>query len=134
MARAKFPDAIAMRRLKYDPSATAEDRDRTAGALRAEGRRAEAILLYERHPDHPSLAEDLRWAVEQGAAFHVFLLQRMGLAVPEASIRACGEAAERHGRWYDAHRCWNALGDEAAIARVAEHLPGYRPAVPANKV
>jgi hypothetical protein len=134
MARTKFPDALAMRRLKYAPEVPEAERDRTAEALRAEGRRAEAILLYERHADHPSLREDLRWAVAEGAAFHVFLLKRMGLEVSDATIRACGEAAESRGRWYDAHRCWNALKDEAALARAAEHLPGYRPAVPANKV
>jgi hypothetical protein len=133
MARSTFPDALGMRRLKYGTDVAATERDRIAEALRAEGRRAEAILLYERHADHPSLAGDLRWAVEQGAAFHLFLLRRMGIGVADEQFRACAAAAEAQGRWYDAHRCWTHLKDEAALARVAEKLPGYRPAVPANK-
>ena len=133
MARTQVPDALAMRRLKYATDVPPAERDRTAEGLRAAGRRAEAILLYERHTDHPSLRDDLRWAIQEGAAFHVFLLKRLGLDVPDESLRACAEAAEARARWYDAHRCWNALKDEAGLARVSERLPGYKPAVPANK-
>ncbi|HVG93695.1 MAG TPA: hypothetical protein VND21_04555 [Planctomycetota bacterium] len=134
MARPEVPDALAMRRLKYGVDVPPAERDRAAEKLRTLGRRAEAILLYERHADHPSIRDDLTWAVKEGAAFHVFLLKRMGLEVTDASLRSCAEAAEAHSRWYDAHRCWNALKDEAGLARVAERLPGYKPAVPANKV
>src|SRR5262245_6933167 len=74
MAPTTIPDALGMRRLKYGGDVSAQERDRTAAALRSQGRRAEAILLYERHPEHPSLRDDLAWAIGEGAAFHVFLL------------------------------------------------------------
>jgi hypothetical protein len=130
----KFPDALAMRRLKYETPAASAERDRVAEALRAAGRRAEAMLLYERVPDHPSLREDARWAVQEGAAFHLFALRRIGVAVSDDDLRACAGVAEARERWYDAWRCWTALQDEAALERVRCHLPGFAPAVPANKV
>jgi hypothetical protein len=122
VAKRKIPSALDMRHLKYGGAPEAE-RDRTAEALRAEGRRAEAILLFEDRPDHPFLDEEARWAVAEGVAFHLLSLRRMGRAVADEEIRACAEAAESRGRWLDARSCWVELGDEAALARIAEHLP-----------
>jgi hypothetical protein len=125
MAKPTFPTALDMRALKYGKDIPAADKDRWAKALRDAGRRAEAILLYDGRTDSPALKEDLDWAVREGAAFYLFSLQRMGLAVEADRFRACAEAAEAKERWYDARRCWEALKDEAGLARIAPHLPGY---------
>lgn len=133
MARKPFPHALEMRRMKYDPSVPPEARDRLAEELRAVGRRAEAILLHEGRPDSPVLTQDLQWAISEGASFYVTSLRRTGVPVSDEQIRACAEAAERKERWFDAHRCYGLLKDAAALERVATHLPGYKPAIPANK-
>jgi hypothetical protein len=130
MARSSFPAALEMRRLKYEKDVPEADKDRWAKALREAGRRAEAVLLYEGRAGTPVLEEDLAWAVKEGAAYYLFSLQRMGLAVAPERFRACAEAAEAKERWYDARRCYEALKDEAALARVAPHLPGYVPPPP----
>ena len=127
------PDALEMRVIKYEAVTTVEQRDRTAELLRSLGRRSEAILLYDGRADHPALAEDLRWAIEAGASFTLFSLKRMGVPVTDDHVRACAVAAEAKERWYDAHRCYEALADDAALSRVRERVPGYKVAVPENK-
>jgi hypothetical protein len=133
MARSLIPDALGMRRLKYDPSVTDAERDATAAALRKAGRIPEAIFLYEGRPSHPSLAEDLRASVKAGASFTLKALERIGVTVGADAWRACASAAEDKGRWYDALRCYEILKDEPALARVREKLPGFKIAVPDNK-
>jgi hypothetical protein len=124
---ARIPNALEMKALKYGDRPAAE-RDQVALLLRAEGRRSEAILLFDGRPDHPFLAEERTWAIGEGAAFHLLSLRRMGLAVSEADLRACAAAAEGRGRWLDARQCWVAVGDLAPVRRIAEHLPtGLRP-------
>ncbi len=122
MARTPIPNALQMRDVKYGEASEAE-RDRLAGALRAQGRRAEALLLYERQPNHPSLREEADWAAGQGAGFHLLAVQRGGREIPEAQFRACAAAAEQRGRWMEARLCYEAVGDSAELARIAEHLP-----------
>lgn len=127
MADHRIPDALEMKALKYGDRPEAE-RDRVATALAAAGRHAEAILLYEGRGDHPFLLEEKRWAVEEGASFHLVALRRLGTPVSDEDLRVCGQAAERRGRWMDAHRCWTLLEDAEGLARVAPHLPeGMRP-------
>jgi hypothetical protein len=133
MARKAVPDALEMTRLKYGEDATDEDRDRVAQALREQGRRTEAILLYDGRPDHPALAEDLKWAIREGAAFTLFQVRRMGVAVTDQQRRDCAEAAERKGRFYDAYRLYEVLADAAALERVRQSIPEFRIAVPDNK-
>ena len=134
MKRSPIPDALEMTRLKYDRRSDVAERDRVAAALRAEGRFAEASLLYDGRSDHPSLVADLDRAVREGAAFHVFSLRRAGVPVTNEHLRACAVAAEANGRWFDAHRCYTALADAEALARIAANLPSYKTTVPANKV
>lgn len=122
MAKSRIPNAIAMRSLKYG-SASREEREAAAEALRAAGRRPEAILLFEGDGTHPFLVEERDWAAAEGAGFHLLSILRMGAPVEESHLRACAEAAEARGRWMDARSCWLELGDEAAVARIAEHLP-----------
>jgi hypothetical protein len=128
MARSQIPNALAMRALKFgttDPSEVLE----VAETLRAAGRRAEAILLFERWPEHEFLRGERDWAAGEGQGFHLVSLRRMGCAVDEGHLRSCAEAAEARGRWMDARRCWLELRDEAAVLRIAEHLPpSLRPA------
>jgi len=133
MARPLIPDALGMRRLKYDPLATDAERDATATALRKVGRIPEAIFLYEGRPQHPSLKEDLRAGQKAGASFTLKALERIGFTVDADAWRACASAAEDHGRWYDALRCYEVLKDDASLARVREKLPGFKVAVPENK-
>jgi hypothetical protein len=128
-----IPDALAMKRIKYDPAVPDAERDRWAAVLRAAGRRSEAILLYEGRGDHPSLRQDVDWAVENGASFTLGALRRMGVEISDDKLRACAQSAEAKGRWYDAHRCYDRLGDAEALARVKERLPGFSLAVPDNK-
>src|SRR5690349_20303830 len=109
MARRSIPDALEMKRVKYAPDTSPEGKDRVAAALRAAGRRSEALLLYEGRPDHPSLQEDLAWAVAEGASFTLSSLKRMGVAITDEQLRACAEHAEAKGRWYDAFRCYERL-------------------------
>lgn len=134
MARSPLPNALDMRRLKFGTGSTDAERDRVAAALRAEGRLEEAVLLYESRPTHPDVKQDLATAVREGRAFILFLLRRMGAEVTDADLRACATAAEGVGRWLDAHRCYTALADAEALARIAPNLPGFKIAVPANKV
>jgi hypothetical protein len=125
MPQPPFPHALEMRRLKYGPDVPVAEKERWATALRAAGRRAEAVLLYEGRTDAAALTDDLDWAVREGAAYYLFSLQRMGLSVAPERFRACAEAAEKKERWHDARRCWQALGDQAGLDRVAPHLPGF---------
>ncbi len=127
MAKSKFPSAIDMQKLKYG-GALPEERDQMAARLREAGRRAEAILLFEGRGEEPFLREEAAWAIAEGNAFHLISIRDLGCPVADEELRACAEAAERRGRWMDARRCWQALGDEAALRRIAEHLPaGLRP-------
>lgn len=134
MPRTTFPNALDMRRLKFGSTGTDEERDRVAAALRAEGRLEEAVLLYESRPTHPAVLKDLETATAEGRAFLLFLLRRMGAPVSDEHLRACATAAEGAGRWLDAHRCYTALADADALAHIAPNLPGFKIAVPANKV
>jgi hypothetical protein len=133
MAKPTIPDALEMTRLKYGSDVTPGDRDRVAQALRRAGRRLEAILLYEGRSDHPDLQEDLRWSVSEGASFTLFALRRLGVPITDEHRRACAEAAERKGRWYDAHRLYEVLKDEVSLERVRAQIPTFKVAVPANK-
>jgi len=122
MAKTRIPNALAMRELKYG-EATEAARDAVAETLRAEGRRAEAVLLFEGRPDHPFLREEALWAVSQGDGYHLLALQRLGREISEPEFRDCAAAAREHGRWLDARHCFLALGDEAALREIAEQLP-----------
>ena len=119
---ARIPDALEMRTYKYG-SRSPEDRDRVAEALRAGGRRSEAILLFERRTDAPFLEEERSWAVGDGRVFHLLALRRLGKTIPDDDLREASRAAERAGRWLEARLGWDAVGDEGEIARIAEHLP-----------
>ena len=134
MARSTLPNALEMRRLKFVRDADPAEIDRVAAALRAAGRLEEAVLMYENRPTHADVAQDRDTAVREGRAFILFLLRRMGSDVRDEHLRACAVAAEAAGRWLDAHRCYTALADADALARIAPNLPGFKIAVPANKV
>lgn len=130
MARSTLPHALQMRILKYGEAQDAE-RDQVAEALRAAGRRPEALLLYESRPEHPFLGEEAAWARDRGNGFHLLAVRRMGHPVADADLRACAAAAEQKGRWLDARLLHVALADDEALARIAEHLPeALRPAPP----
>lgn len=122
MAKRAIPHALDMRTLKYG---TATDAQRAAAvkALRATDRRAELLLLFERHPDEKVFAEEAAWAVAEGQAFHLLSVQRLGGAVSEEQLRACADAALSQGRALDARNCYLAIGDEAAIRAIADQLP-----------
>ena len=122
MARGKIPTALSMRELKYGASPEAE-RDAVAERLRGEGRRSEAVLLFEGRPDHPFLAEEATWAVSEGNAFHLMSLQRIGREIPAEAFQDCARNAVDRGRWMDARHCYLELDDEAALRAIAEHLP-----------
>src|SRR5262245_42083144 len=109
MARRDIPDALQMRHLKSYPDVAHATRDAMARRLRAEGRVAEAILLYDGRPDHPDLLADLAESVKEGRAFQVLALRRAGTPVTDDQVRACAAAAEAKGRWLDAHRCYTVL-------------------------
>jgi hypothetical protein len=130
MAKPKIPAALQMQRLKYADAPEAE-RDAVAELLRAEGRRSEAILLFEGRGDHRFLQEERDWATREGDAFLLLSIRRLGCPVDADQLRACAQAAEQRGRWMDARNAWLAAGDDEAVARVAEHLPpSLRPAAP----
>ena len=122
MARSKTLNALEMRELKYGETTEAE-KDKKAEELRSAGRRAEAILLFEGRGEHSFLAEEESWAVSEGNGFHLISLVRLGRSVAPERMRACAAAAESRGRWLDARLCYVELGDEAAIRKIAEHLP-----------
>lgn len=122
MARNEIPDALKMRELKYGEGGDAT-RDEVASRLLAQGRRSEAILLYEGRGGHPFLAAERDWAVSAGDAFHLVSVRRLGCPVGPEHLRACAEAAEARGRWMDARNAWMQLGEGAAVARIAPHLP-----------
>lgn len=130
MARSTIPDALQMKALKYGSRPDAE-KDRVAEALRAAGRRSEALLLFQGRGDHPFLREEKAWAVEHGVSFHLSSLERLGVPVTDDDYRVCGQAAEHAGRWLDARRCWERLEDDEGLRRVAPHVPeGLRPQAP----
>ena len=133
MARSRIPDALEMKRLKYAADVPLADRDRVAESLRSAGRRSEALLLYDGRADHPALREDVAWAISEGSSFTLASLRRMGVAISDADLRACAGNAEAKGRWFDAYRCYERLVDEASLARVREHLPNFKVAIPENK-
>jgi hypothetical protein len=119
-----------MRDLKYGSASDAAVRA-VAEALREAGRRAEALLLFERRSDPGFLAEERDWALREGNAFHLLSVRRLGGPVEDEHLRRCATAAEQRGRWMDARNCWLALGEETDLARIAEHLPAaLRPPEP----
>jgi hypothetical protein len=122
MARTKIPTALAMRELKYGDHSEAE-RDAIMAQLLAEDRRAEAILFFEGRPEHPGLRQEVQWAVQEGNAFHLLSVQRIGREVTPGEFEDCARAATERGRWMDARLCYLALGDEDALGAIAEHLP-----------
>jgi hypothetical protein len=122
MARPSVPDALVMRELKYGTATTAE-KDRVAALLRAAGRRTEALLLYEGRADHPALRLERDHAITHGMVFPLQTLQRLGTEVTPEHFKACAAAAEQNGRWLDARICYLLLKDEAAVRRIAAHLP-----------
>jgi len=128
MARSKTPNALQMRELKYGEHSD-EERERVARDLFAQGRRDEALLLFDNRPDHPLLRDEVRWAIEQGNVFHLQAVSRAGREVTAEELRACAQSAEAHGRWMDARNAYLQLEDEGAIRAMAEHLPeSLRPA------
>jgi|GEM_PF-2827641 len=134
MPNTSLPNALEMRRLKFTNAGDEAEKDRVAATLRAAGRLEEAVLLYEGRPSHPDVPGDRDTAVREGRAFLLFLLRRMGAVVEDAHFRACAAAAEAAGRWLDAHRCYTTLSDADGLARIAPNLPGFKIAVPANKI
>ncbi len=122
MARSKIPNALQMQHLKYGEVSDAQ-RDAVAKDLRAAGRRAEAVLLFEGRGDHAFLREEALWAVAEGNGFHLLSVLRLGREVSPEEFRACAKAAEAAGRWLDARTCYLEIGDEDAIRAIAEHLP-----------
>ncbi len=118
----RIPNALEMRALKYGDRSEAE-RDAVAEALMAQGRRSEAILLYEGRPDHPFLEEERRQAVAEGRVFHLLSLRRLRKEIPPGDLRAAAGHAEAAGRWLEARLAWQALDEEDEIRRIAEHLP-----------
>lgn len=131
MADPSLPHALAMRELKYG-AASAADKDRVAQLLVSLGRHSQALLLYEGRPDAAERAGLRDQAVTAGAAFRLVSIKRQGGSVAAADLVACAQAAERAGRYLDARTCYVALGDQAALERIAEHLPpSLRPPPPA---
>jgi hypothetical protein len=122
MAARRIPDALAMRETKYGDKPAAE-KDRVAQDLAAQGRHAEAILLFDGRGDHPFLAGQRKRAASDGDAFTLLSLRRMGTPVSDDDLRACAAAAEKAGRWLDARQCHVALKDEASLVRISPNLP-----------
>lgn len=122
VAKVKIPNALRMRELKYGDASDAEC-EALALALRAAGRRPEAVLLYERQPEADFLREEVQWAIAEGNGFHLLAMRHMGRSISAEALRDCARAAEQHGRWLDARGCYLALDDEAAIRKISEHLP-----------
>jgi hypothetical protein len=122
MARPQIPDALVMRELKYGQAPEAE-KERVAGVLRAAGRRTEALLLYEGRAGHGALRNERDHAISNGRVFPLQTLMRLGVEVTPDHLRACAAAAEKNGRWMDARTCYVLLKDEAAVRRIADHLP-----------
>jgi hypothetical protein len=130
MARPEIPPALVMRELKYGDRPAGE-RDRVAGILRQQDRREEAILLFEGRADHPFVDEEVRWAVEHGAGFHLLAIGRLGRALERGDLEACARRAEADGRYLEARLVCRALGDDAGLARLSPHLPpSLRPPAP----
>jgi hypothetical protein len=123
VAKPSIPFALEMRRLKYSEGVPAEEKDEMAARLRKEGRRTEAILLFDGRTDHPFVRQEIDWAVSEGVAFHLVALRKMGAAVTAKDCEACARAAEKRERWMDARTCWKELGDGAALERIAPNLP-----------
>lgn len=119
---ARFPNALEMRALKYGKRSDAEQA-KVAAALRDAGRRSEAILLYDRHPEAPFLEEERVWAIEQGRVFHLLALRRLGKTIETADLIQASKTAETAGRWMEARLGWLDVGDEEAVRSLAEHLP-----------
>jgi hypothetical protein len=126
MARTRIPSALEMRELKYG-AGTGPDSEETrlelARALRDQGRRSEAVLLFEGRPGHPFVAEEVRDARERGAGFLLLLLQRMGAPVGPDDLASCARAAEAAGRWMEARQLHLARGDRDALVRISPDLP-----------
>jgi hypothetical protein len=122
VASTPIPDTLAMRVLML-ASTPAEERERVAEALRAAGRRTEALLLYEGRADHPALRAARDHAVMNGLGFQLLAMQQLGADVTRDHLKAGAQAAERHGRYMEARLLHLALGDEEAVRRIAAHLP-----------
>lgn len=122
MAKSDVPNAFAMQTLKFGEAAPA-NRDAAAVRLRELGRRSEAVLLFEGRPDHPFLAEEVEWAVSEGAGFHLLSLRGLGMAIPADAWQRCASRAEERARYMDARTCYVALEDTDGLRRINAHLP-----------
>jgi hypothetical protein len=125
----RFPHTLDMRDLKYGKR-SAEEKDRVARELREAGRHAEAVLLFEGRGDHPFLREEASWDADNGVAYLLLQIRKIGGPVSDDLIRTAAANAERKGRYADARLCYQALADQDALVRISPNLPPSLRTVP----
>jgi len=127
------PNPLKMREIKYGEKSSAAERSRLAASLMQEGRTAEAVDLYLLGGDVKGVAEAKSLAVSQGRPLLLSMIARGGVPVEPEAWRACGEVCFAAERWREAYRCFVAAKDEAALERVMDKIPEFKPYTPDGK-
>lgn len=130
---ARIPDLLARREIKYGEKSTPADKIRLGDLLRSVGQRTEALEVYLLADHQGGIQEMLAEALSEGRPSILILLRRHGHTISHEQWVTCGMAAEKAGRWRESYRSFIEAGDEDAVARVQENLPGYELYVPAGK-
>ncbi|MHC4939697.1 MAG: hypothetical protein ACYTHK_12060 [Planctomycetota bacterium] len=128
-----IPDALTMRDVKYGAKTQPAQRAVVAKSLLDSGRVAEALDLYLLAGDDAAVQSIQQRACAEGRPVWLVMIERTGRVISAADWKACGDAAFRKERWREAFRAFTMAGDEAAIARTQEKIPGYEIYVPQGK-
>ncbi|MGQ0612450.1 MAG: hypothetical protein ACT4PV_01695 [Planctomycetaceae bacterium] len=120
-----LPNTLELREIKYSLKTTSAERIAAAASLERAGRLTEALDLLLLAHDEPGIARLSQRAAEEGQVILLLALRREGRAVAAAEWKKAGCAAEKAGRWREAFRAFSEAGDEEALARMRERLPGY---------
>ena len=106
VARSSIPDPLEIRRVKYDPKTSIEEKDRVATEMGSRGRKADALVPLRRPPPQAGSERNPRLGDRRGRVLVPRGVEAHGRRGHGGAVaRACGEAAERKERWYDAHKC-----------------------------
>ena len=128
-------DMAAKREVLYGEKATDEERNALADAYLDAERFGEALELLEATRDADRLARVRKEGFGRGDTFLLLQVERLTKSeLPKEDWRAAAERAKAAGRYLDAWRALNRMGEEEAAETLrAEHLPDFRPFRPEGK-
>jgi len=129
----KLPHTLALREIKFGDRVPPAKRVKVARDLLAAGRIYDALDLFLLAEDEQGISQARERAVQEGLPVLLLMLKRAGRVPAPREWSEAGEKAFADGRFREAFRCFREAGDEAALERVREKLPGYDVYTPQGK-